>query len=109
MSTPVSNAPRFHCVQETNPDANAVAVRMFADRAGLVCVVSAPVPKWGLRVFTPTSLAPNAALEALPYAQFLMGFLNAERVDLQMDDDIDWRAEWGELVRADEMKPAPTQ
>lgn len=107
MSTQIPQPSRFYRVQKTDPDCNAIAVRMFADRAGIVCVVSAPVPKWGLRVFTPTSSSPTAALEALPYAQFLMGFLNAERVVVQLDDDIDWLAEWGELVAAGEMDPAP--
>lgn len=107
MSTEISRPPRFYRVQKIDPDCNAIALRMFADRAGLVCVVSAPLPQWGLRVFTPTSLSPKAALEALPYAQFLMGFLNAERVDVQLDADIDWHAEWGDLVTTAESEPTP--
>ncbi len=71
---------------------------MFTDPAGLVCVVSAPVRQWGLRVFTPTPSAPDAALEALPYAQFLMHYLGAERVEVELDANLEWHAEWGTLL-----------
>ncbi|WP_137151552.1 hypothetical protein [Devosia sp. FKR38] len=106
MSTNNPQKPRFYRVPKTSADSNAIAVRIFADRAGVVCVVSAPVPQWGLRVFTPTPISPDTALEALPYALFLMGFLNAERVEVQLDADVDWQADWGELVAADETAPA---
>ncbi|MBU1306591.1 MAG: hypothetical protein KKF33_13865 [Alphaproteobacteria bacterium] len=98
MSKPVTPAPRFYRVQKNDPDSNAIAVRIFADQEGLVCVVSAPVPKWGLRVFTPTPSSPHAAIEALPYAQFLMSYLGAERVEVELDANVDWDADWGELV-----------
>ena len=102
MCTPVSSSPPFHRVSTINPQANAVTIRMFSDAAGLVCVVAAPIRKWGLRVFTPTPLAPLAGLEALPYAQFLMRYLGAERVEVELDAGLAWHGDWGTLVLAED-------
>ena len=83
--------------------AGSVVVRVFALREGLSCVVSWLHPEPGLRTFSPTPARPETVAEALPYAQFL-GEAHGLAVGVELDDDVPWQAEWGDL-RAWEADP----
>lgn len=77
---------------------NVISVRIFSLPEGLSCVVSWPLPQPGLRVFSPTAKPPQGVAEALPYATFLSEHLEAGRVAVELDHDVDWDPAWGELV-----------
>lgn len=90
--------PEFHLARPDDARKNVVIVKIFQLPEGLGCVVSWPLPEPGLRPFNPTPSDPDSPSHALPYAQFLREHLGSERVVIDMDDEVEWQPNWGELV-----------
>ena len=87
----------YRHIPTANQD-NTIAVRIFSLPQGLSCVVSWPLPEPGLRVFSAASKPPLGVDEALPYAKFLSDHLGAGRIAVELDEDVNWDPNWGELV-----------
>ena len=88
--------PLYYRRRPQDEQAGTIAVRVFALREGISCVVSWPLPDPGLRVFSPTRERPEMVGDALPYAQFLSEFTGL-RVTIELDPGMEWQPAWGEL------------
>lgn len=88
--------PVYYRRRAQDAQTGVVAVRIFALREGISCVVSWPSPEPGLRVFSPTRERPEMQAEALPYAQFLSETTGL-RVTVELDPGMEWQPAWGEL------------
>ena len=90
--------PDYYRAAANEPLDNVVLAKISELPEGCGCVVSWLLPKPGLRTFSPTLSEPDAASQALPYAQFLRDHFDADRVVVDLDDGVEWNPAWGALL-----------
>ena len=90
--------PDYYRATANEPLDNVVLAKISELPEGWRCVVSWLLPQPGLRTFNPTRSDPDAPGQALPYAQFLLDHLDADRVVVDLDDGVEWNPAWGALL-----------
>lgn len=89
--------PIFYRYSSADDLQNVIGLRIFALPEGRACIVSWNTPEPAMQAFVPNLERPDATAMAVPYALFLMQSLNAHRVSVELDQDMEWDAQWGEL------------
>lgn len=93
----LQQVPIFYKHNSDDNDPNVIGLRIFALPEGRACIVSWNTPEPAMQAFVPNVERPDATAMAVPYALFLLQSLNAHRVTVELDPDMEWDAQWGEL------------
>lgn len=88
----------FYRPTSTDDQQNVIGLRIFALPEGRACIVSWNTPEPAMQAFVPSVERPDATALAMPYALHLLKSLNAHRVAVELDEDMEWDAQWGELL-----------